>query len=80
MIISFRDKRTRMFFEGERVKAFHGIERQAMLRLDRLDAADRLMALNTPGTRASTASASTIAGGFALNGRRIHRDRSVWKL
>ena len=49
MIISFRDKRTRMFFEGERVKAFHGIERQAMLRLDRLDAADRLMALNTPG-------------------------------
>jgi plasmid maintenance system killer protein len=37
MIISFRDKRTRMFFEGERVKAFHGIERQAMLRLDRLE-------------------------------------------
>ena len=25
MIISFRDKRTRAFFEGERVKAFHGI-------------------------------------------------------
>jgi proteic killer suppression protein len=40
-----------MFFEGERVKAFHGIERQAMLRLERLHAADRLMALNTPGNR-----------------------------
>jgi proteic killer suppression protein len=41
------------FFEGERVKAFHGFERQAMLRLDRLHAADRLMALNTPGNRYS---------------------------
>lgn len=51
MIISFRDKRTREFFDGERIKAFHGIERQAMLRLDRLHAADRLMALNTPGNR-----------------------------
>jgi toxin HigB-1 len=48
MIISFRDKRTRAFFEGERVKEFQGFERQAMLRLDRLHAADRLMALNTP--------------------------------
>ncbi len=51
MIISFRDKRTRAFFEGERVEAFQGIERQAMLRLDRLNAADRLLALNTPGNR-----------------------------
>ena len=25
MIISFRDKRTRAFFEGERVKAFQGL-------------------------------------------------------
>jgi toxin HigB-1 len=49
MIIDFRDKRTRSFYEGERVKAFQGFERQAMLRLDRLHAADRLMALNTPG-------------------------------
>jgi proteic killer suppression protein len=51
MILSFRDKQTRRFFEGERVKAFHGVERQAMLRLERLHAADRLMALNTPGNR-----------------------------
>jgi proteic killer suppression protein len=51
MIISFRDKRTRAFFDGERVKAFHGFERQAMLRIDRLHAADTLMALNTPGNR-----------------------------
>jgi proteic killer suppression protein len=51
MIISFRDRRTRAFFEGVRVEAFQGFERQAMLRLDRLHAADRLMALNSPGNR-----------------------------
>jgi toxin HigB-1 len=51
MILSFRDKRTRAFFEGVRVKGFQGFERPAMLRLDRLHAADRLMALNTPGNR-----------------------------
>jgi len=38
MILSFRDKRTRAFFEDERVKAFQGFERQAMLRLDRQSA------------------------------------------
>ena len=51
MIPSFRDKRVRAFFEGERVKAFHSIERQAMMRLERLQAADRLMARHTPGNR-----------------------------
>jgi toxin HigB-1 len=51
MILSFRDKRTRQFWEGRRIKAFSGFERQAMLRLDRLHAADRLGALNTPGNR-----------------------------
>jgi len=51
MIINFRDKRTWSFFEGGRVKAFQGFERQAILRLDRLHAADRLLALNTPGNR-----------------------------
>jgi proteic killer suppression protein len=51
VIIIFRDKRTQAFFEGERVKAFQSFQRQAMLRLDRLHAADSLMALNTPGNR-----------------------------
>jgi len=36
MIISFRDKHRGSFFEGERVKAFQGFERQAMLRLEGL--------------------------------------------
>ena len=51
MILSFRDRRTQAFAEGRRVPAFQGFERSAMLRLDRLNAADRLLALNTPGNR-----------------------------
>ncbi len=39
MIVSCRDKRTRDFAAGNRVKAFSGIERSALLKLDRLDAA-----------------------------------------
>jgi proteic killer suppression protein len=54
MIVGFRDKRTRLLFEGYRVKAFQGFARSAMLRLERLHAADRVAALNTPGNRLET--------------------------
>lgn len=39
MIGSYRDKRTRDFASGKRVKVFFGIERAARLKLDRLEAA-----------------------------------------
>ena len=39
MIVSYRDKRTRDFAEGKRVKAFEGIHRKAEMKLDQLDAA-----------------------------------------
>jgi len=39
MIVSYRDKRTRDFAAGERVKAFSGFQRSAQLKLDRLEAA-----------------------------------------
>lgn len=42
MIVSFREKGTRDFSVGKRVKAFSGIERPARLKLDRLEAASRL--------------------------------------
>ena len=42
MIVSYRDKRTRDFAAGERVKALSGIERSARLKLDRLEAAATL--------------------------------------
>ncbi|HEY7182381.1 MAG TPA: type II toxin-antitoxin system RelE/ParE family toxin [Blastocatellia bacterium] len=39
MIVGYRDKRTRDFAQGRRVKAFSGIERAARLKLDRLESA-----------------------------------------
>jgi proteic killer suppression protein len=52
MIVSYRGKRTRDFAEGERVKAFSGIERAARLKLDRLEAATVLSDLaHLPGNR-----------------------------
>ncbi|MGB7600626.1 MAG: type II toxin-antitoxin system RelE/ParE family toxin [Candidatus Sulfotelmatobacter sp.] len=39
MILGYRDKRTRDFALGKRVKAFSGIERPVRLKLDRLEAA-----------------------------------------
>ena len=78
MIVSYRDKRTRDFAAGKRVKAFSGFERPARLKLDRMQAATSLSdlaALPATGSRhcaatgrVSTVSASTINGGFALNG------------
>ena len=52
MIRSFRDRRTRDFALGKRVKAFSGIERAARLKLDRLEAAATLSDLAAlPGNR-----------------------------
>ena len=52
MIVSYRDKRTRDFAAGKRVKAFSGIERPARLKLDRLEAAAALGDLAVlPGNR-----------------------------
>ena len=52
MIISYRDKRTRLFAAGERVRAFSGIERAAQMKLDRLETATSLSDLTAlPGNR-----------------------------
>ncbi len=52
MIVSYRDKRTREFAAGRRVKAFSGIERPARLKFDRLEAATALSDLAVlPGNR-----------------------------
>jgi proteic killer suppression protein len=52
MIVSYRDKRTRDFAAGERVKPLSGIERSARLKLDRLEAAAALADLAAlPGNR-----------------------------
>ena len=52
MIVSYRDRRTRDFAGGKRVKAFFSIERSARLKLDRLEAAVTLKDLSAlPGNR-----------------------------
>ncbi len=52
MIVSFRDKRTREFADGNRVKAFSGFSRQAEMKLDQLEAAASLKDLAVlPGNR-----------------------------
>ncbi len=52
MILSFRDKRTRQFAEGKRVKAFGGFEMQAHKRLRLLHLARHLQAPRAlPGNR-----------------------------
>jgi toxin HigB-1 len=42
MIVSYRDRKTERFANGERVREFSGFARQAEIRLDRLDAAATL--------------------------------------
>ena len=51
MIVSYRDKRTRVFAEGKRVKAFDGIHRKAERKIDQLDAATAIRDLDLPGNR-----------------------------
>ncbi len=52
MIAGYRDKRTRDFAAGQRVKALSGIERPARLKLDRLEAATAVKDLAAlPGNR-----------------------------
>lgn len=52
MILGYRDKRTRDFAAGKRVKAFSGLEKSARLKLDRLEAATWIRDLAAlPGNR-----------------------------
>ena len=52
MIVSYRDKRTRDFATGKRVKAFSRLERSARLKLDRMETATSLRDLAAlPGNR-----------------------------
>lgn len=52
MILSYRDKATRDFAAGKRVKAFSGFERSARLKLDRMEAATSIRDIAAlPGNR-----------------------------
>ena len=84
MIKSFADKRTAALFSGYAVKALpNQIQGRTRAKLLAVDAAKQLDDLRVPpgnrlealhGGRAdSIASASTINGGYALNGARLRR-------
>jgi len=86
MIVSFRDKRTREFAAGNRVKAFSGFERKAELKLDQLESALSLLDLDLPGNRLEALSGDRKGqyslringnGGSASNGRRARRGRKT---
>jgi toxin HigB-1 len=52
VVVGYRDKRTRDFAAGKRIKTFTGFERAARLKLDRLEAATSLRDLAAlPGNR-----------------------------
>ena len=51
IIVGYRDKRTREFALGERVKAFDAIERSAANKLAQLESASGLADLRRPGNR-----------------------------
>jgi len=52
VILSYRDKRTRDFAGGKRIKAFSAVERPARLKLDRMEAATSIRDLAAlPGNR-----------------------------
>jgi proteic killer suppression protein len=55
VILGYRDKRTRDFAAGKRIKQFSGFERSARLKLDRLEAATSIRDLAAlPGNRFET--------------------------
>ena len=84
MILSYRDKATKRFAEGNFVKAFSGFARQVEMKLDRLDAAESLQDLAALPAIASkrsrvtdsdnTAFALMTNGEFVLSGKQGHRD------
>ena len=74
MIQSFKDRKTRRFFEGHRVAAFHGFADQAARRLTLLDSAETLRDLAAlPSSRLET-----LRGG--RSGQHSIRINAQWRI
>src|SRR5262249_17218976 len=90
VIVSYRDKRTRDFASGKRVKAFSGFERPVRLKLDRMEAARSLRDLaaflatdlrqRSAIAEVNTALDLMISGGSALSGPTEHQDHQTSRL
>jgi toxin HigB-1 len=66
MIVSFRDRKTERFANGEYVKEFSGFSRQAEIRLDRLEAATGLKDLAAIGGNRLEALKGDRAGQYSI--------------
>lgn len=66
MIQSYRDKRTKEFAEGKRVKEFEGFRRQAEKRIDILDAATGLADLQALPSNALEAMKGDRKGQYSI--------------
>jgi proteic killer suppression protein len=66
MIVGYRDKRTKDFALGKRVKAFSGIERPARMKLDRLEAAATIKDLSALSGNRFEALAGGRKGQFSI--------------
>ena len=74
MILDYKDKRTALFAEGERVAAFSGFARQAYRRLEILDAATSLNDLRGLNSNRLEALRGDRAGQFSV------RINDQWRL
>ena len=79
MIRSFRDRRTRQLFNGERVREFQGFARQAEKRLRLLDAADTLEALRAIPSNRFEALKSDRRGQFSIRINLQYRVCFEWR-
>jgi toxin HigB-1 len=66
MILTYRDKRTRDFAEGRRVREFEGFRRQAEKRLDIMDAATSLTDLQALPSNALEALKGNRQGQYSI--------------
>ncbi len=79
MIRSFRDRRTRQLFNGERVREFQGFARQAEKWLRLLDAADTLEALRAIPSNRLEALKSDRRGQFSIRINLQYRVCFEWR-
>ena len=79
MIRSFRDRRTKQLFNGERVREFQGFARQAEKRLRLLDAADTLEALRAIPSNRLEALKSDRRGEFSIRINLQYRVCFEWR-
>src|SRR5438876_10788814 len=81
MIRSYRDRETERFAEGEKIRQWEPIRRQAEKRLRILDAATSLADLAVKGDRKGRIPfGSATSGAFVSSGPRTTRDRRMLRL